>query len=97
MRRFDRIVNDESNDSNVDGDQHAEALEQARDNEISRFFEQKLSRGQGALFSDVMMLGSGQGLLGVVNNDRPIYEVPASDSGGDEIEVYDDSNLAAIQ
>ena len=57
-----------------------------------------MSRGQGALFSDAMMLGSGANRIGGASGpDRPIFEVPASDSGGDELEALDDSNLAAIQ
>lgn len=45
-----------------------------------------------------MMLGSGANRIGGASGpDRPIFEVPASDSGGDELEALDDSNLAAIQ
>lgn len=43
------------------------------------------------------MLGSGANRIGASGAERPIFEVPASDSGGDEMEALDDSNLAAIQ
>ena len=38
MRRFGSIVNEESENSNAEGDAHNEAFDLARDNEIERIF-----------------------------------------------------------
>lgn len=108
MRRFDRIVNDDSDNSNVEGGENQEApfreresaIEQQRELEFSRLIERSLGRGLGGGgraggISDANFLSSSIRLGS--NLDRPpIFEPVASDSGQEEIEALDDINLAAI-
>ena len=101
MRRFDRIVNDESMNSNDVADAeraiHAgEGIEHARESELSRIIERSLGRGSGALFSDANFLSSSLRLNAGL--DRPFVPAePQSDSDLDEIEDLNEANLAAIQ
>ena len=100
MRRFDRIVNDESEHSADvgagDRASHAgEGIEHARESELSRIIERSLGRGSGALFSDANFLGSSLRLNAGL--DRPFVDAePQSDSGLDDVEDLDESNLQAI-
>ena len=97
MRRFDRIVNDESENSNLDGgDRENEAMDvHARELDLARGqIERSLARSGRAGLSDANFL-SGSLRLGSVL-DRPIFEPVASDSGQEEIEALDDINYAAI-
>ena len=100
MRRFDRIVNDESENSAqiADGENAAgEGLEHQRESELSRIIERSLSRG-GALFNDANFLSSSLRLNAEAGLDRAAFiDAQASDSGIDEIEDLNESNLAAIQ
>lgn len=98
MRRFDRIVNDESeNSKDIDGDHAAgEALDSVRENEISRLIERSLSRG-GALFSDANFLSSSLRLNAAAGLDQHRYvDVQASDSGIDVDEELNESNIEAV-
>lgn len=97
MRRFDRIVNDESENSNLDGgDNQNEAMENARELEISRrLIERSLARSGRAGLQGANFLSNSLRLSSVL--DRPIFEPVASDSGQEEIEALDDINFAAIQ
>ena len=102
MRHFERVANDESDGSNiemradgaaddrVDRISHAEIL---RENEFSRrLIEQSLGRSGRALFSDANFLS---GPLGrIISSDRPVFEAVGSDSGIDDLEVIDESNIA---
>jgi len=95
MQRFGRIAHDESDNSNLDaGEMQQDAIEQ-KELELSRFIERSLARSGGALFSDANFLGSSLRLGAAL--DRPLFDAGASDSGVDDIEVLDESNLAAIQ
>lgn len=95
MRRFDRIVNDESDASHADGDGI-----QAKEKMLSRLIERSLNRGDGGLFSDANFLGSSMRLGSGLDRSsaRPPaaaagVQDPASDSGADDLDVLDESNL----
>lgn len=94
------INNDDSESSNVemraDGEERNNRDGGAnpsvvRDNEFSRFFERSLGRAGGALFSDPNFLNGPLGRIA----DR--FDAGASDSGMDDLEIIDESNMAAIQ
>ena len=111
MRRFDRIVNDDSDNSNVEGGENQEApfreresaIEQQRELEFSKLIERSLGRGLGGAgrgasgLSDANFLSSSIRLGSNPFDRPPIFEPVASDSGQEEIEALDDINLAAIE
>lgn len=71
-----------------------ERTDAARRSELERIIERSLGQGVGALFADSSFLAGSVSRLGL---DRPIFEAVASDSGIEEMEELDESNLAAIE